>query len=128
MECRPAFFSRSAYGEVAAWTVISPWALSSDAIASGWAIDTVKWSSLPHWPGPNSFSAALHRNSACEEVFTEGTAIRSLSVRSRSDLSSGLRVISQMLEAHKADTALAPMLVRVRSQSRIVDGMPWPAK
>ena len=54
--------------------------------------------------------------------------MRSLSVRSRRDLSSGLRVISQMLEATIAATALARMLLRVRSHSSAVDGTPWPEK
>src|SRR6185436_4457988 len=79
-------------------------------------------------PGPNSFSAADHRNSACAEVLIDGSAMRSLSVRSRNDLISGLRVISQILEAVMAETALAPMPLRVRSQIRAVDGTPWPEK
>jgi hypothetical protein len=54
--------------------------------------------------------------------------MRSLSVKSRRDLSSGLRVINQMLDATIADTALAPIPLRVRSQISADDGTPWPEK
>ena len=58
-----------------------------------WPSETVKESSLPCSPGPNAFSAAICSVIAWIETFTAGSAMRSLSVKSLSDFTSGLIVL-----------------------------------
>ena len=48
---------------------------SMAAVASGCAIDTVRWSSAPNFAMPNSFAAAICSKIACIETFTAGMAI-----------------------------------------------------
>ena len=48
---------------------------SMAAVASGCAIDTVRWSSASNFAGPNSFAAAICSMIACIDTFTAGMAI-----------------------------------------------------
>ena len=62
--------------------------------AVGCPIDTVNASSAVRLSAPNVFAAAICSTIACTEIFTAGTAMRSLSVKSRSVFTAGLRVTS----------------------------------
>jgi hypothetical protein len=73
----------------------SPPPLSSAMVASGGGIDTVKVSSLAKFSEPNVFAAAICSMMAWIETLTAGTAMRSVSLMSASDLIAGLRVLSR---------------------------------
>ena len=46
------------------------------AVASGCAIETVRWSSALNFASPNALAAAICRMIACIETFTAGNAMR----------------------------------------------------
>jgi hypothetical protein len=73
--------------------VISSLPDSIAAVPSGWLIPTVNLSSTSNLPGPNVFSAIICSMIACTDTFGAGSAIRSLSVKSRTDRMFGLRVV-----------------------------------
>src|SRR5262245_48652116 len=54
---------------------------SMAAVASGWAIDTVRWSRASNLAAPNSFAAAICRMIACIDTLTAGIAILWLSLK-----------------------------------------------
>ena len=73
--------------------VISDLPLIICAMASGWPSETVSESSLPPWPGPNAFSAAICRVIAWIDTRTAGRPMRSFSVKSLMLLTAGLMVL-----------------------------------
>ena len=71
--------------------VISSLPDSIAAVPSGWLMPTVSLSSTSNLP--NVFSAIICSMIACTDTFGAGSAMRSLSVKSRIDLMFGLRVV-----------------------------------
>src|SRR3569832_1320519 len=69
--------------------------LSSAIVASGGVIEIDSGSSFLNSFGPHCLAAAICRVSACTEVRTAGTAMRSLSVKSAIVLIAGLRALSR---------------------------------
>jgi hypothetical protein len=76
------------------WLLTSDFPESSAATASGCGSDTVSGSSLAYRSKPQSLAAAISNATACPEIFTDGTAIRSRSVKSAMARTSGSRVVT----------------------------------
>ena len=96
LSCGPASQSRSSrfgVGAACAACLASPWRAYSPSFRTvvSQGRSSVEKSALA--PGPNVFSAIISSMIACTDTFGAGSAMRSLSVKSRIDLILGLRVL-----------------------------------
>ena len=108
-------------GRHAEHAVVLAAARSSPIVASGGDSEIVSGSSLAKFCFPNAAAAAISRVTAWTETLTAGTAILSLSVKSRMVLILGLRVLSRKgceLSAEMPRTSCAVPRVFAHSVTR----------